>query len=217
MAEVAEQGPVRLVHLPRARRSRWASSASSMLSVMTPSAWPVTTRGPPGGARSRSKARPPAGPPRARVATGSPSSTAARRARRLALSMRCQSWRCRRATDRESCGSSGRLRQRGPPAERRAVLVDEPVAGRCRIEVGATAVLRDGAGRRAPDTGPPGLRHERDDTSAVAVVAERAAASQAAAVAEENRTAAHPATVVASDVGRQCVRRCLPLAGAGSN
>ncbi len=71
-------------------RSRVESSASSIFKVMIPSACPVITGGPPGRARSRSKARPCSGSSLTRETTGRPNARSEEISLRLAISMRRQ-------------------------------------------------------------------------------------------------------------------------------
>ena len=69
-------------------RSRAESSASSMLTVMIPSAWPVKTRGPPGGECRKSNAKPRSVSWSTRESTGRSSASSDETRRRLAASRR---------------------------------------------------------------------------------------------------------------------------------
>ncbi|KYF51738.1 hypothetical protein BE04_03115 [Sorangium cellulosum] len=75
-------------------RSRAASSASSTFRVMTPSAWPVITRGPSGGEARKSKQRPCSGSSPTLDFTGRFSARSCDTSRRLAVSMRRHSAWC---------------------------------------------------------------------------------------------------------------------------
>lgn len=197
---MAQQGAIELVFIAARAFSRTASSASATLSVIRPSSWPVSTRGPPGWSARKSNTTPRAGSSSSFERNGSPIASKAETSRRLASSIfpHCPA---RTGSDR-----SGMVRLKAAQATHRVRCASGCPSGPCGMTAASaaaaslqaaacrhwrSAVQAAGAGlvRGHPRAGPV-ARIEGDDVADHRVETKLAAAVQAMRVAEEHRPAA---------------------------